>query len=215
MIVRRPLGPSCIALLAVTAGAAAQRVDSAATANAPPSWTVSATVYGYVVPSGTSYLMPILVADRGSLHLEGRYNYESVGSASLFAGWAFTGGDHVHIAATPMLGFVFGDLRGAAPGFEFTLDVSRFELYTEAEYVLDFAGRSGDYLYLWSDATYALSPAWHAGLAGQRLRSSQTGRTIDSGPIVVWQPGDWSASATVYDPFTANVYYAVSVGLSF
>ena len=216
MIPRRPFGLVWIALLAISADASAQRAEPSAAAGTPPSWTFSATVYGYQVPSGTSYVLPIVTADHGALHLEGRYNYESLESASLFAGWTFTGGEHLHVAATPMLGFVFGDLEGAAPGVELTLGISRFELYTEVEYVLDFAGRIGR----------LPLPLVRGHVRAVTRVACRTRRTALAdlcradwpstvGPLLGWQPGDWGASATVFDPFTTDVFYVLSVSVSF
>jgi hypothetical protein len=41
----------------------------------------------YLVQHGRDYVNPILVADRGWLHLEARYNYESIKTGSLWLGY--------------------------------------------------------------------------------------------------------------------------------
>jgi len=201
-------------LMTLPAGAAAQAAATTARSQAPV-WEFAATLYGFGIPDGTSYLLPIVTADRGHLHVEGRYNYESLRSASLFVGWTVEGGEKLHAVATPIAGIVVGDLDGAAPGLELTLALSHFELYSEAEYVFDFAGRAGDYFYVWSEFTYGISPAWRAGLAAQRLRTTESGLSVDRGLMVGWQPGNWGASATAFDPFTPDVFYAISASVSF
>ncbi len=66
----------------------------------------------------SDYLSVIATADRESLHLEARYNYEALDTGSVFAGWNFSGGDGLKCELTPILGAVFGAKQGIAPGFE-------------------------------------------------------------------------------------------------
>ena len=50
---------------------------------------VAITAYPTVVRDGENYISAMAVGNRGPLHLEGRYNYESVGARSVFVGWTF------------------------------------------------------------------------------------------------------------------------------
>ena len=71
-----------------------------------------------MTPTGS----PVLSADRSRLHLEGRFNYEDRDTASVFAGYNFKAGQILQIALTPMIGGVFGNSIGIAPGFSFELN---------------------------------------------------------------------------------------------
>jgi hypothetical protein len=51
----------------------------------PRAWSVDVTVGSYFVPNDW-YMQPTVIADRGRLHLESRYNYEDRESLSVFAG---------------------------------------------------------------------------------------------------------------------------------
>src|SRR5215469_5076997 len=57
---------------------------SAVTPPAPASaettnlWAFAGSVYTYVVPDSRDYVQPTISADREWLHLEARYNYESL-----------------------------------------------------------------------------------------------------------------------------------------
>ncbi|HET7293292.1 MAG TPA: hypothetical protein VFM88_12765, partial [Vicinamibacteria bacterium] len=86
-----------------------------------PVWEVSAAALAYFVPGEDAFVSPVLRADRGGLHLEARYNYEDRGTASAWLGWNLSVGESVTFDATPMLGAVFGDTSGIAPGFEISL----------------------------------------------------------------------------------------------
>ena len=48
-------------------------------------WSLSATVAVYGLPDEDDYAQPMFSADRGALHLETRYNYEALRTASLIA----------------------------------------------------------------------------------------------------------------------------------
>jgi len=82
---------------AVTATAAfADEDDRSGRRAAPaekPSWEFALTAYPTFVRGGDDYVTAIAVADRGPLHFEARYNYESVGARSAFVGWTFAGGE--------------------------------------------------------------------------------------------------------------------------
>ena len=85
---------------------------------AEPTWGYSITAYPTQVRGGESYTSAIAVADRGQLHLEARYNYESVGARSAFVGWIFSGGENVTWKLTPLLGGAWGTTQAFVPGFE-------------------------------------------------------------------------------------------------
>ena len=63
---------------------------------AKPSWEFAVTAYPTVVRGGENYTSAIAVADRGPLHLEARYNYESIGARSAFVGWTFSAEKRLH-----------------------------------------------------------------------------------------------------------------------
>src|SRR5512134_2556487 len=77
------------------------------TTRAPRVWSVELTVGSYLLPDDW-YLQPTVVADRGRLHVESRYNYEDRESLSVFAGVNLEFGDTVQLALTPMFGGLVG-----------------------------------------------------------------------------------------------------------
>ena len=91
-------------------------------AAAEKTWSFSASAYTYIVPDSREYVQPTFTADRGWLHLEARYNYEGLDSGSAWIGYNFSVGEKLSLAFTPMLGGVFGDTTGVAPGYKYTLN---------------------------------------------------------------------------------------------
>jgi len=72
--------------------------------------------YELLAPDDKQLLLVIATADRGSLHLEARYNYEALDTGSLFAGWTFAGRRQLTYELTPMLGAVFGETQVSRRG---------------------------------------------------------------------------------------------------
>jgi hypothetical protein len=178
------------AVLFASAQAIAPGRTGAAPADAPDTviedadqgvWSYSASLLGYFVPESRDFAQPTVAADHGRLHLVARYNYEALNTGSAWLGCAFSTGQRLKMSFTPMLGGVFGDLNGVAPGYELTLDRGKFELYSEGEYVFDFEKDSGDFLYNWSELSITPAEWWRAGLVMQRTRVYETGRDFLGG----------------------------------
>jgi hypothetical protein len=128
----------CAAMAAVASGAGAQEVPS------PAQWAFDAQAYYYFLPDEPDFLLPILMADRGALRREARYNYEDLRTFSAFAGRSFELGK---LTLTPMLGAVVGQTDGVAPAIELDLVAGPFELWVEAEYLFDLNNREDDFFY--------------------------------------------------------------------
>lgn len=98
-------------------------------------WSFVASGYGSIVPDDQSYFTPMFSADHKWLHLEVRYDYEDLRTASMWAGYNFHFGEQLTLAATPMFGVVFGRTNAVAPGYEISLTWKRLNLSSQAEYV--------------------------------------------------------------------------------
>ena len=80
------------------------------------SWSFSAAAYYYILPHEKNTTTLLGYADYKSLHFEARYNYEDRETGSVFGGYMFDGGGKLSWSLTPMVGFVFGNTDGFAPG---------------------------------------------------------------------------------------------------
>jgi len=108
-------------------------------------WSFSLTADGYVVPHSEFFVSPTVAADREWLHLEARYNYENQQTGSLWIGYNFSVGHKLVFEATPMIGGVFGNTTGVAPGFEVSLSYKRIVLSSSGEYVFDTKNQNGSF----------------------------------------------------------------------
>ena len=139
---------------------------------------------GYFPPQDPDYGQPTVMADRGALHLETRYNYEGIDTGSAWVGWNFGVGEKLRPDATLMAGGVFGETKGVAPGYELTVSLGPFELYSEGEYVVDVEDSDNNFLYNWSQLSYSPLEWLSVGLVSQRTRTYETGLDVQRGFLV-------------------------------
>ena len=138
-----------IAMAIILAGGSAH----AQTTTDERAWSFNASALTYVVPDSQNYVQPTVTADHGAFHLEARYNYENLHTGSAWVGYNFNGGKKLTWEVTPMLGGVFGDTAGVAPGFKGSLNWWKLELYGEGEYLIDAGDSSNSFAYEWSEFT--------------------------------------------------------------
>jgi hypothetical protein len=181
----------------------------------PPSWHLSVDVYTYFVPDESNYAQPTVTADRGRLRLEGRFNYEARNTGSLWLGCNFGGGDESWWAITPMVGAVFGDTKGVAPGYQGWISGRRLEFYSEGEFVVDTSSSSDSFFYNWSELTVAPVDWLRVGFVTQRTRAYQTDREIQRGLLVGVSRGKLDLSAIVFNPDESKPVVVVMVAVHF
>jgi hypothetical protein len=197
--VRRVLHPALA--VALVAALSAPALAGAAEDVAAPSaegieWEWGPSILLYVLPAGQGYIQPTLTVDRGFLHLEGRYNYEARDTGSAWIGWNFFFGEDWKFGFTPMIGGVFGKMKGVAPGLTFTLDWGPLSLWSQGEYVIDLVDSSQSYAYVWSELSVA-GPDWlRVGVVLQRTRAFQTTTEFQGGPLL--GVSFWKLSGTAY-----------------
>ena len=159
--------------------------------------------------------LPIFIADKGNLHLEARYNYEDLKTFSGWVGYNFFGGDEFEYFITPMLGAAIGRTDGIAPGLEFTLGYAGFELYSESEYLFDFASSEYNFFYSWTDLTYPpLDWLWF-GISGQMTKEFETELEIDRGLILGAEYRNFEITGYFYNAFTDDVFFMLALGTEF
>lgn len=201
-----------LVLLASTLAAQAPTTD------APPAeaevWEFSGSVFYSDPPGSEDRLTTILYADRGSLHLEARYNYEDLQTAALFAGWTFTHEGELAADVTPMLGLVAGDTDGIAPGLELDLGWRRLAWYAEMEYLFDREDRDDDFFYSWSTLTYGFTDWLSAGLVTERSKLVDTDWSLQRGLALEVTRANLGFSLYAYNLGSDDSYAVVALGLA-
>jgi hypothetical protein len=202
---------AAIAIVVVLASASAL----AQTSTDPPTWSFSASASTYIVPDSGNFVQPTFSTDRGWLHLEARYNYEALHTGSVWVGYNFSGGEKLTWEFTPMLGGVFGDLTGIAPGYKGSLSWRKLGLYSEGESVFDTGNFSDSFFYNWSELTLAPVDWFRFGLVTQRTRAYQSDRDIQRGGLVGFTYKKVELSAYFLNPDEDTPTFVIGVGLDF
>jgi hypothetical protein len=218
--VRRPsaIGDLVIGYVLTAAAIALTGATPVSAQTAPPTpraWSFFASAYTYVIPDDSNFVQPTFTADRNHLHLEARYNYEAQKTGSVWVGWNLSGGDAVEWELTPIVGGVFGDIDGIAPGYKGSIAWRQIGFYSESEYVIDTANSSDSFLYNWSELTYGLTESLRAGLVVQRTRAYQTDRDVQRGLIVGYSYRRADFTFCVFNPDENKPTSAFSVGIRF
>ena len=203
------------AALACTAVGAEEASGRRAAPPDKPSWEFALTAYPTDVRGGDNYTSGIGVADRGPLHLEARYNYESVGARSAFVGWTFSGGDTITWEVTPLLGGAWGTVHAFVPAVEASVSWREFDFYIEAEYVRDNHQHTDSYYYAWSELGFRPAEWLRFGLVAQRTRAYGGERDVQRGPFaqLTWRRvtlgGFW------FNPGSKDQVFVASLGVAF
>jgi hypothetical protein len=207
--------------LGQTWGQTAAETDE--TAGASPSasedetagWSFNASAYAYFVPDSREYVQPTFTADRGWLHLEARYNYENVETGSAWAGYNLGGGGKLAWELTPMLGGVFGETTGVAPGYKGSLSWWKLELYSEGEYVVDVGDSSESFFYNWSELSLAPLDWLRLGLVTQRTKVYQTDFDTQRGFLVGFSVKRVSVTTYLFNPDESTPTFVLAMGVDF
>ncbi len=177
-------------------------------------WSFSVSASAYFVPDDSDYVQPTFTADRGWLHLEARYNYESLETGSAWIGYNFSG-ETLAWELTPILGGVFGETTGIAPGYKGSLTWKTLEFYSEGEYVFDTGDSSDSFFYNWSELTLAPVEWFRFGLVTQRTRVYKTDREIQRGVLAGFSFKNVSLTGHVFNPDDSKPTVVIAAALTF
>jgi hypothetical protein len=178
----------------------------------PSSWFAAVNLY--FPDDGENFVQPTVFADRDRLHVEARFNYEDRDSASAWAGYNLSSGESLRLEFTPMLGIVFGNTTGIAPGYKASLGWRNFELYSEAEYLFDADDSDDSFLYTWTELTLAPSDSWRTGFVVQRTKAYATEFDIQRGVLAGISRGRFEFTAYLLNP-DASPTLVLAVGAGF
>jgi hypothetical protein len=197
-----------------TAGTSPATASSSAPAPANP-WAFNLSVSGYIVPRGQSYVSPTFTGDHDTLHVEARYNYEAQRTASLWAGYDLSVGKKLVLDATPMIGGVFGNVNGIAPGLEATITYKKLQFYSANEYIFDTDTKSGNFFYTWTQLTYSPVKWFTAGYVMQRTRAYQTQLDIQRGLLIGFTVKKLTFTTQIFNIGETDPTTVLSLGYSF
>lgn len=173
-------------------------------------WSISADANFYLIPDNFIFL-PVLRADKNHLHLEARYNYEDFNTFSLWGGYNFYGGKKFEYLITPMLGGVVGSSNGFATGLELDFNFKKFEFWSESEYFYSVDDAVYNFIYNWTDITYAPKDWFWFGISGQRTRLVETELELNRGLLLGAAFKNWEFTGYLYNLGFDEKYFLVTL----
>jgi hypothetical protein len=205
------------ALLIATTSVKAQPVPPAPAHpdEAAHEWAFSLSGIANFVPDDIDYGYGTFTADHSALHLEARYNYEGLETGSLWVGANFSFGKTVTFEVTPMLGGVFGNTNGVAPGYHLTVGFWKLQLYSEGEYLIATDRGEPDSFYNWNELTISPLEWLRMGLVSQRTRVYHTPLDIQRGFLVGASWKSWTLTVYIFNAGWTDPTTVVSLGLEF
>jgi hypothetical protein len=176
-------------------------------------WEFSLSTFTYLAQHARDYVNPNFTADRDWLHLEARYNYEELKTGSVWFGYNFSAGKKLEFEVTPMLGGVFGDITGIAPGYTISIRYKAIELSVQGEYFFDAGTRSGDFFYNWSELSASPADWFRIGVVVERTQASASDSDVRRGPLIGFKYKDVDLTIYCLSPGSseANFVFAVTV----
>ena len=204
---------SVVATTALAAGD--ERAAPQPSIAADSAWEFAITAYPADVRGGENYTSAIAAADRGPLHFEARYNYESIGARSAFVGWSFAGGEDLSWEVRPLAGGVWGSIHAFVPGLEASLAWQKVDLYVEAEYVRDNRSQADRYTYAWSELGFRPVEWLRVGVAGQRTRLYGGDRDFQRGPFAQFTWSKLTVGGYWFNPGASDQIFIGSIGVAF
>lgn len=178
-------------------------------------WEYSLSIATYLAQHARDYANPNFTADRDWLHLEARYQYEAVKTGSLWLGYNFSFGEKLAVEATPMIGGVFGDITGVAPGYAISASYKSIEFFTQGEYFFDSTIHAGDFFYSWSELSYAPADWLRVGLVVDRTKALGSSIDIRRGPLIGFKYKKVDLTTYWLSPGTRDGTFIFSVTVNF
>jgi len=124
-------------------------------------------------------------------------------------------GEKLVVEATPMVGGVFGNTTGVAPGYLFTLSYKKISLYSEGEFVFDTKNSDSNFFYSWNELTYSPTDWLRAGLASQRTRVYQTPLDVQRGFFAGFSSTRLDFTTYVFNVGWTNPTVVLAIGFKF
>jgi hypothetical protein len=102
----------------------------------------------------------------------------------MWLGYNFSLGEKLALEATPMVGGVFGDITGIAPGYTISISYEPIEFFTQGEYFFDAGISSGNFFYSWSELSCAPARWFKVGIVIDRTKALGSKFEIRRGPFI-------------------------------
>lgn len=173
--------------------------------------------YYYLQEKETLALMPILyIQSRTNWYAEARYNYEDQNTFALYGGRKFSKDiGALTCSLTPMVGGVYGRLKGGSIGLYTLLEYDRFYFSSQSQFTFSFSNDNADFIYDWSELGYEVLPWFYFGCSIQHEFSTRLKETtIEPGVVLGFNFGKWTFPVYGFNISDKNRYFILGINRS-
>ena len=170
--------------------------------------------YNYLRSGKESVWMPVVHHLTGKgIYTEMRYNYEELGTVSLYGGRSFNGEGKLSYDITPMLGAVIGKYNGGSVAMNIDLGYKKIEVSTQAQYTVNTDSHTDNFFFNWSEFTYQPLKWMSAGLSIQQTKLYKTNLKSEYGLLACFSVKNFSLPVYLFSPFRneQNIIVGINV----
>lgn len=147
--------------------------------------------------------MPVAhYAGKKGFYVEGRYNYEDINTASVYAGKTFTGGNVFTYMATPMAGIVFGKYKGVSAAMNFDLSYRHLFFSGQFQYTFNYSAAADNFFYNWSELAYQLAKNIYGGVSIQQTKLYKDRLITSKGLLIGIETKRFTVPVYLFNPFS-------------
>lgn len=170
----------------------------------------------HVVNTHQAYTyMPVMhYQHKKNWYAEARYNYEALGTFSLYLGRAFTGGNGLHYSFVPMLGGSIGKFEGVSTGLNIDMDYNKFFFSSQSQYSVPTTQYGRYFWYSWSEVGYQGMKWLYAGVSVQQTHDRLTGNEVQPGIMIGFTFNKFTIPVYTFDPFGTGRNFIVGFNMA-
>ena len=177
-------------------------------------WSMEAGAMAMLYRDTIALVTPTLNADRGKLHMEGRYQWEDWRTGSLWAGRWFEFGGELAVSVAPMAGVVFGLTNAVAPGCTIDASWKSLALYSSSEHLFDLEDKANDYTYTWTELSVDLKHVL-LGVVVQRTRTFDPPLDLQRGLLLMREQGSFTLGMYLFNVLWTDPTLAFALSYAF
>lgn len=168
--------------------------------------------YYYMGERQTFNFVPIVDYETGNnWFIEGRYNYEALGTMSVYTGKTFEKKGAVSYSVSPIIGAVVGRYKGGSIGGNNEVNYKRYSFSSQVQYTFSLKDKTKNFFYSWSDFSYQPSTNLSAGFSIQQTNLYKEQCKLDKGVFVKASFSRWSIPLYVFTPATKERYFVLGL----
>jgi hypothetical protein len=168
--------------------------------------------YAYTGSGLPVYVSPIAhIETSRNWYLEARYNYEDMGTFSMYAGKTFSWEKKAEYTFTPLIGFMAGNMQGLSTGLNMEISRNAFYFAAQSQFSTSLQDYSNHFFFSWSEAGIETTDWMYAGLSMQYTQSFGTRPLFEPGVLVAFTFKQWTFPLYAFNVTDNSPYFILGM----